>query len=122
MSIDQFLDRRYDRRNYHCGHLLCDAWEAETGEPLRHALAGFLLAPEHRRAGWSLLRSLRPLTGPASPAIVLMRRPRSPCHVGMFIRGKVLHIREAGVAFQPLAIATFGFPLVGFYRPCKQLS
>lgn len=119
MSIDQFLDRRYNRRFYHCGHLLCEAWEAETGEPLREALAGFLLAPEERRASWSLLRSLRPLTGPASPAIVLMRRPRSPCHVGMFIRGKVLHIRETGVAYQPLSLARLGFPLIGFYRPCK---
>lgn len=120
MSIDQFFYRQYDRRTYHCGHLLCEAWEAETGEPLREALAGFLLAPEDRTASWSLLRSLRPLTGPASPAIVLMRRPRSPCHVGMFLRGKVLHIGEAGVKFQPLALATFGFPLVGFYAPCKQ--
>lgn len=115
MSLDQFLDRQYDKANYNCAHLVCDAWEAETGQPLRDVLAGFLVPPGARQVDWSKRHALRPLRAPESPCIVLMRRPRQSAHVGLFVRGKVLHITESGVALQRLSIATLGFSIVGFY-------
>jgi hypothetical protein len=115
VSVDQFLDRQYDRANYNCAHLVCEAWEAETGQALGDVLQGFLLPPRARHVDWSKRHALKRLDSPQSPCIVLMRRPRLSAHVGMFVRGKVLHINEAGVAFQRLSIATLGFPIVGFY-------
>lgn len=115
MSLDQFFDRRYNRNTYNCAHLVADVWEAETGECIRQALAGFLAPPADRRAAWSLARDFVPLTRPAAPCIVLMRRPRSPSHVGIYIRERVAHIREPGFAYQPLNVATLGFSIVRFY-------
>lgn len=115
MGIDKFYNRKYDEVNYNCAHLVCEAWEAETGVDIAHNLRGFLLPPSERRVVLSDLRPLTALEVPTSPCIVLMQQRRHAPHVGLFLRGKVLHIKESGVEFQPLEVATLGFKRVRFY-------
>lgn len=115
MSVDQFLNKRYDPMNYNCAHLVCDAWEAETGEPIREALQGFLQPPGARRVDWSQRSHFERLDAPRSPCLVLMDRPKTTPHVGIYLRGRVLHITEAGVQFMPVPIATYGYRLVRYY-------
>jgi hypothetical protein len=45
-----------------------------------------------------------------------MQRPKTPPHIGVFLRGKVLHLKESGAEFQPLDVASFGFTKMGFYK------
>lgn len=116
MSIDEFFKRKYDRRNYNCAHFVCEVWKATTGEDLAHKLRGFLQAPEDRRAVLSDLRSFERLQAPESPCLALMQRRGSAPHVGMFLRGRVLHIHEMGVEFQPIDVASRGFEKIGFYK------
>lgn len=113
--IDNFLDRRYNRRSYNCAHFVADVWEAETGEPIREALDGFLAPPRARRVDWSQRRHFTRLEAPRSPCLVLMDRPKSTPHVGMFLRGRVAHIQPVGVQFMPLDIVTLGYKTVRFY-------
>lgn len=55
------------------------------------------------------------LATPATPCIVLMRQRRAVPHVGLFWRGRVLHMRPAGVRYERLVDATRGFGQVSFH-------
>tara|TARA_Y100001973_G_C5206110_1_gene341643 strand:+ start:1444 stop:1797 length:354 start_codon:yes stop_codon:yes gene_type:complete len=115
MSIDKFFNRTYDRQNYNCAHFVAEVFKAETGRDIAHILKGFLLPPKDRYVRAGLQHKFVKLDEPKNNCIVLMRRPRSVPHVGIFIRGKVLQIHETGVEYMPLDIATRGFTKIGFY-------
>ena len=56
---------------------------------------------------------------PIDPCIVLFKRNRVLPHVGIYVRGKVLHLPErSNGKFEPLEIASLGFIDTGFYL-CK---
>lgn len=116
MSIDTFFHKKYDRNSYNCAHFVCDVWQHVTGEDLTLRLVGFLQAPANRKAVLSDLRSFQRLQTPQSPCLALMQRRGSAPHVGIFIRGRVLHIHEMGVEFQPIDVASRGFERIGFYK------
>lgn len=107
-SVDPYLGREYRRAQYECWDLLRDAWLELTGFDMgeRPAAAG---------AALSVWRHFRQLAVPVSPSVVLMRRPRAVPHVGLFWRGRVLHIQPEGARYEPLERASFGFTEIGFY-------
>lgn len=115
-GIDRFLPRVYDPANYNCAHFVCEVWEAETGQPIGEALAGFLAPRSARVADMRQRSKFTRLERPKSPCLVLMDRPKLAPHVGMYLRGKVLHIQEKGVQYMPLPIATYGYKSVRFYE------
>lgn len=115
-SVDAFLDRVYNERHYNCLHFTVEVWRALTGEDIAERLDGLLSGPVADR------RIRRPHTGAflslpdrRSPCLALMQRARIAPHVGIYLRGRVLHIRETGPAFEPLEIATYGWKKVRFY-------
>lgn len=115
MSVDKFLNKSYDASKYNCAHLVAEAWKDETGVDIAHTLAGFLLPPADRRVILSECRHFTPIPAPVSPCIVLMQQRRRAPHVGIFLRGRVLHIKRSGVEFQPLDVVKIGFSRVRFY-------
>lgn len=116
MSVDRYFARRYDARTYNCLHFACDVWRDETGEDLSGRLAGLLGEPEERRVRREHLRAFERLAEPRSPCLVLMHSPREAPHVGVFLRGKVLHLSaERGVEFAPVEVATRGFRTVRYF-------
>ena len=115
-SIDVFFHRKYDRNSYNCAHFVCEVWQSLTGESIAHKLAGLLEAPKDRRASFDLRRQFKRLERPESPCLALMQRRGSAPHVGLFLRGRVLHIHEMGVEFQPIDVASRGFEKIGFYK------
>ena len=122
MSVDRWLAKRYDADKYNCAHFAAEVWAAETGENIEGTLTGFLRPESERRASMDLKRQFVLLDRPASPCLVLMRRPRCQPHVGVYLRGQILHITKRGVTFQPIDVATLGFPLVGFYGHCHSFD
>lgn len=116
MGIDAFFHRKYNRQTYNCAHFVSEVWETVTGESIAHKMAGFLLPPSERYVSPDLRRIFRRLTRPENPCIVLLQRSGSPAHVGVFIRGRVLHIHERGVEFQPIDVVSRGFEKIGFYK------
>lgn len=118
MNLDQFFSRTYDRNKYNCGHFASEVWKHETNEDISGALTGILVPMPERKAELTARRSFRSLPVPVSPCLVLMRRNGCVPHVGVYLRGRVLHITERGVQFQPLDIATVGFKVIGFYAYC----
>lgn len=109
------FNRQYNRETYNCAHFVCDVWKELTGKDIEKELSGFLRPPKERQAGMDLRRTFRKLEKPESPCVVLMQRPGTVPHVGVFVRGKVIHIHERGVEFLPLDIAARGFDRLGYY-------
>lgn len=116
MSIDEFFHKCYNRQSYNCAHFVCDVWMRVTGVSIDRTLEGFLHPPSARRADPALRRAFVRLGQPVSPCIVLMQRAKSAPHVGVYLNGRVLHIHEHGVEFQPVDVASRGFDRVRFYK------
>jgi hypothetical protein len=113
VSVDVYFGRQYDRKNYNCLHFVSDVWLESTGVDIRDKLAN--LFNPNRVPSKENFKAFKRLDKPESPCIVLMSRRFSDPHVGVYIRGRVLHICELGVEFQPIEIVTFGFHTVRFY-------
>lgn len=115
MSVDKYFSKRYHRSNYNCAHFVCDVFEDLRGASVSEVLRAFLCAPKNRKPSKRDLLKAIVLENPVSPCVVLMQR-RDETHVGVYLRGRVLHILErGGVQFQPLEVATLGFTKVRFF-------
>lgn len=115
MSIDRFFEKQYHESNYNCAHFTAEVWEAVTGQDIQNPLWGFFLPPSKRHATTEIRRAFIRIKEPVDPCIVLMRGGPETQHIGVFIGGRVLHIKESGVEYQPLEVATLGFKNFRFY-------
>lgn len=120
MSIDCFLDRTYNKNTYNCAHFVSEVWAYLTGESITNIMQGFLLPVKLRNVPSKLHHCFKKLDKPSELCIVLMQRPRTEPHVGLFYKNKLLHITEQGVHFSPLDVATLGFKNVRFYKCLKK--
>lgn len=116
MSVDVYLDRVYDRKSYNCGHFVADVWRDLTGQDIYEAVSGLAQPTGKGRAVLKQLRAFARLREPVSPCIVLLSPPRGLTHVGVYLRGRVLHITESGVGFDHIDVAAVGFNTVRFYE------
>jgi hypothetical protein len=122
-SIDCFLDRSYNAQTYNCLHFSREVWLALTGRDIGAALQGLLGRVSERGISRGTVAAFARLASPMSPCIVLLQRPRTSPHMGVYLRGKVLHITQQGVEFLPVDLAMRGFKSVRFYslseKSCK---
>jgi hypothetical protein len=114
-SVDEFLDRTFNLRNYNCWHFACEVWEKLTGQTINAQLNGLRQDILQNTVDGHADR-LTKLDTPLSPCLVLMRRSKSLPHVGVFIHGRVLHLNEEGVWCQPLTKVSVGFTEIDYYR------
>jgi hypothetical protein len=114
-SVDPYLSRVYDPVRYDCWCLLREAWLELTGFDIG-------ARPPAPAAALAIWRHFDRLPAAASPSIALMRRPRIVSHVGLFWRGRVLHIQPDGARYEMLESASLGFTEVGFYTHANRRS
>lgn len=107
MSIDKWLDKVYKRNAYTCSDFTREVWFELTGVDIEPALRGLLQAHDGRGLRREHVKHFRALAKPVDPCLIVMQRPRSPVHIGVYIRGKVLQITETGVQYMPVKIATY---------------
>lgn len=118
---DDYLMRRFDLRAYNCWHLVRDVWRDMTDVDLGDLTPSSLETP-------ALVGAARDASdGPEfvqverqRTCIVLFERPGTMPHVGIMLRGRVLHLRPDGVRYQLLEAAQLGFRSVTFYWPRGQ--
>ncbi len=115
-SIDEFFQKKYNRSNYNCAHFASELWLKMVGEDISPKLCGVMTGLSDRKITFDLRRKFERLDSPVEPCLVLMQRPKTPPHIGIFLRGKVLHLKESGAEFQPIDVASFGFTKIGFYK------
>lgn len=116
MSIDKYFSKKYDIDNYNCAHFVAEVWKEETGNDIRENLAGYLEPSGARRVSMSQRRAFKRLERPCSPCVVLFQSHRIAPHVGIYLRGRVLHISsKQGVRFDELSAASIGYKKVGYF-------
>lgn len=115
MSVDKYLDKKYNLKNYNCVHFACDVYFSETGKNIHEIFYGLLLSKADRFVNMSSLKKMKKHKAPVSPCIVLFQARKCEPHVGVFIRGRVLHITPEGVKFEELSQAGYFFTKASFY-------
>lgn len=114
-SIDQFLGRQ-PKPGYNCLDFVREVWRDGLGrEDVCQTLTGLQGAFAGRRANISGVKSFRRLKGPANPCFVVMQRFRCVPHVGIWLDGRILHLTDKGVQFQPLIVARAYFTGIRYY-------
>ena len=113
MSLDRFLTRRR-RPDYWCGDLARDVWLELSGNDLNRAVADLLARDAVGRLRRRHVAAFREHSGPVDPCLVVMQRPRHPLHIGVYVRGSVIHLTTNGARYQPLKLATQMFKTVRF--------
>lgn len=117
-SVDPLLSKTRTP-GYDCLDFAIEAWEhlvGDTGVMARlHALSDGIHA-EDGRVSLSAVRGFEKLESPSSPCFVVMQRTRTQPHIGIYHNGRVLHLKENGVEYQPIAVARRYFTKIGFYR------
>lgn len=116
LVVDDYLDKRYITRSYDCLSMAQEAWHDATGEDVGERLASLLGRGMGRRVSRTHRLAFRRLAAPEDPCLVLMRRARSAPHVGVYVRGRVLHLTERGAEFTAPSVAGRGFSRMEFYR------
>ena len=105
MSIDDYLERNYDIDKQNCGHFVVEVWKDLTGQNIAGVCAAFLDA-EMTKTRMEAREGLMHIRKPESPCIVVMKSPHTETHVGVYIKGKILHLSENGVRYEPLVMLT----------------
>lgn len=100
MSVDKYFSRKYKPGVYDCFDFAREVWRDLTGINLQSMM--------HARGCIEIPK-------PVNPCLVFMERAKFVPHVGIFIRGRVLHIHDYGVEYQPMNVATRAFETVRFY-------
>lgn len=116
MSIDPFFSRVYNADTYNCAHFASELWQALTGEDIAWKLGGLLSPFDQRTVRPRMFRDFTRLAQPESPCLVIMVRPRTPSHVGVYYEGRVAHITGIGVHYQPVDVASMCFQVVRYYK------
>jgi hypothetical protein len=116
LSVDKYLNKSYCPQKYNCGHLVSEVWFDETGQDISGPMSGFFGGRNDRHMVLSNLRAFKRLKAPVSPCVVLLQSPGRLPHVGIYLRGRVLHISSRiGVRFELLNTFTLGYKKIGFF-------
>jgi hypothetical protein len=120
-SIDPLLIRT-PRDGYNCLDFVIEAWNHLTGDPGVAERLNALSEGIHTEDGRVILSAVRgfgKLPQPASPCFVVMQRTKTQPHIGIFYKGRILHMIENGVEYQPLPVVRRYFTKIGFYAYAK---
>lgn len=114
-SVDPFLLKKYSD-NYTCLEFAAEVWEAHTGQNILALLKTFHEPATDVKARRQSLRLGFELATPEDPCIVVMQRPKVTPHIGIYLRGRVLHLQPSGAEFQPVDVAARHFTRTKFYQ------
>jgi hypothetical protein len=115
ISIDQFLDRMPSKQ-YNCFDFVKEVWAALVNEDVGIKLDKLVGDFASRKVTVSGVKGFKRLKFPQSPCFVVMQRFKLVPHVGIFLDGRILHLKESGVEFQPELVAKRYFQTIRYYR------
>lgn len=120
--VDKYLGREFHWKNYNCWDFLRDVWLDHCGVDLGNRTPE-VLTQETLKRMFAMQefdvdgKLVHRIDEPEDPCIVMLVRPNVLSHVGVFVRGKLLHLQPRGnVIHQDLAVASLGFKEVRFYK------
>lgn len=115
MNLAQLMARQYDENTYHCVHFVVDAWRVLLDEDISADFSG-MLTPLESASVMPLWPDLFvEIDNPQKPCIVVLRKGDRTPHMGMWYKGKILHLREEGPHYANLARICLEYDTVRFY-------
>ena len=114
-SIDQYLDRN-QTANYNCLDFVREVWLDMFAIDVTDRLKGLVGAFANRRANLSGVKSFKRIFQPENPCFVVMQRFKYVPHCGIYLDGRILHLKPTGVEFQPLVVARAYFTSIRWYE------
>jgi hypothetical protein len=116
-AVDKYLDRKFNLQNYNCWDLVREAWLELKGVDVGNRTPNPPTALSRIKRFRDQEKDFTKLEKPESPCIALFKRPKLIPHVGIYYKGKVLHLPETGAAYQAVElIMKTGFTQVGYYK------
>lgn len=115
-SIDPLLNRKFDRDNYHCVHLLIDAGKHLFDYDFSHCFLGLTGSLDNKLIPTKQSMEQGELVAkPSTGTIVLMMTLDNRHHVGLYYCGRVLHLSETGPRFETMRNIKRQYKKVRFY-------
>lgn len=121
IDTKRYLGREFHWRHYNCWDFIRDVWLDHCGVDLGKRTPTSVTA-EAFKAAFSGQefdvhnKIVRQVPKPVDPCLVYLSRPKCLSHVGVFVGGRLLHLRPRGnVVLEDFDTATIGFPEIRFY-------
>jgi hypothetical protein len=112
IQVDRWLDRTRSQ-HYRCFDFVREVWLATFGEDVGDRLKHFL---NERQFALSDIKKCKVLNKPVDPCFVLMQRDRRiEPHIGIWHRGKVLHLAGTGAQYLRLEAVAFRYTRITFF-------
>lgn len=117
-NLDDLLDRVYDINHYNCVHYAVEVWQVLFKEDISAKFDGvaqqFNTAKRVKKSSMQLFKEIEKPKDD-TPCIVCFQKSYTAPHVGVFFRGCVLHLTEAGAQNIELHKIEPVFERVSFY-------
>lgn len=110
-SIDCYFGIEYDLKKYNCLHFAAKVYSDLTNIEVSENVFNFF----YGKFPLTEARKFKRLPAPESPCLVVFR-VKNQIHIGVFIRGKVLHLCDDGVQYLPLETIAISFRETRFYK------
>lgn len=116
VSIDPYLDR-VPRKDYNCLSFVREVWLAMTGDDIQERLGRLLdSVTKTGKVSVSSVKGFEWLNEPVSPCFIVMQQYKFVPHVGIYLKGRILHMTERGVQYQPLLVARAYYTNIRYCR------
>lgn len=115
LNIDKYLDRQFNDRSYNCFDFVREVWRDTTGKDLGHQTPAVHSVDTYTIQALSVADTLKKHESPQDPSIVLMLRKRLEPHIGIYYRGRVLHLNRQGAHYADFGHVTAPYITVQFY-------
>lgn len=102
-------------KTYNCLDFVREVWLAMKEEDVTDKLTGLIGDFANRKANLSGVKAFKRLQEPINPCFVVMQRFKYVPHVGIYLNGRILHLKDTGVEFQPLIVAKSYYQTVRYY-------
>lgn len=113
MSVDKYFNKVYVDKIYTCHNFVDDVWLDLTGKALDKKLIEFL---DMGKTFPGMRKQFIKLEKPVGPCIALFKPlVAHDNHVGIYLRGRILHLTELGVKFQKPDSAIIGYREIRYY-------
>lgn len=114
--VDDFLNRKHDMKSYNCWDFVREILFREKGVDIGKRTPDQVTLSALKKQIDEHSRLFPKLEKPKNFCIVLFKREKRLPHIGIFYKGKILHLPERSHArFDPISIAALGFTTVEFF-------
>lgn len=113
--VDPWLSKTFSLNTYNCFDFAREVWRELTGVDLGDQVPEPPNIKAYQIQAVKVSNTLKKLTAPANPCIVLFQRSGVEPHIGIFYNGKVLHLNQQGAYYVPLLNVARDYQTVSFY-------